>query len=594
FQVENGRIAELVKLICETPPERPNLDRDLDQILLHALEKEPARRYASAEAFAEDLERYLEGFPVEAQPDSWKYRTGKFVRRHKVGVAVAVCVMLLIVGFGVTMAVLARRLAKQRDLAEVQLHRAEQVSAFMETAFGLADPNQAKGTNPTARDLLDRGAAHINETLKNEPEVRLRLLDTFGNAYKGMGLYKQAEALLRQSLELRRGLYGGQSIEVADALVDDAEAAMRAGDVDDGVSMATESVAVYSALRGRQSEETAVAMDTLCTALFFKGDYGRAEEVSREDAGVWEKLKGPLSLKLHPALNIWGAVLQDKGDYAGAESLYRRQMEIFRSAKTLGQIADSDTETKLGEVLTLEGRYDEAEAFLRQALATRMKMFGTDHSFTGLTELALARALAGRGDADGAEKMFAEALRVHTKAVGPASRYTASDQAGMAQFDESRGRYAEAKRLYGSALETRVKIFGTESRAVMRSRICMARVMVEQGTTRGVAEMLAEAAKAEERFTPRNPRDVAAYAVAEGEFALAERRWAEAEASFRRAVSVLEKDASLGRPEIEEARDGLERASKRDKEQASSNWRLRLRPESAHGAATHGRTSGRG
>ena len=103
---------------------RRQLAGDLDNIVLKAMQKEPARRYGSIEQLADDLQRYLDGKPVLARPDTWTYRTSKFVRRHAVGVGVAAAAAIMLVTFAVVMAVQSARIARERDRALVAEQRA--------------------------------------------------------------------------------------------------------------------------------------------------------------------------------------------------------------------------------------------------------------------------------------------------------------------------------------------------------------------------------------------------------------------------------------------------------------------------------------
>ncbi len=101
FRLTKSSPLETVRAICEDEPKRPSsvveahpaearkLKGDLDNIVLKAMRKEPARRYASVAQFSEDVRRFLDGYPVGARAGSWRYRSGKFVRRHKAGVAAA-------------------------------------------------------------------------------------------------------------------------------------------------------------------------------------------------------------------------------------------------------------------------------------------------------------------------------------------------------------------------------------------------------------------------------------------------------------------------------------------------------------------------
>src|SRR6185295_8422798 len=160
---------------------RRQLAGDLDNIVLKAMQKEPVRRYGSAEAYADDLRRYLEGLPVLARADTWTYRTSKFVRRHTVGVAVATAAALTLVAFAVAMAVQSQRIARERDRAlaaeqhaRVEAETSQQVSNFLIGLFEVSDPGKARGNTITAREILDQGAQKITNDLHNSPDVRAR------------------------------------------------------------------------------------------------------------------------------------------------------------------------------------------------------------------------------------------------------------------------------------------------------------------------------------------------------------------------------------------------------------------------------------
>ncbi len=120
---------------------RRQLQGDLDTIVLKALRKTPERRYASAAELAEDIQRYLAGQPIQARPSTWRYRAKKFVRRHRLAVAAAVVInILLIVGVaGIAwQGVVA---ARERDKAQIEARKAERVADFLGGLFEAANPN---------------------------------------------------------------------------------------------------------------------------------------------------------------------------------------------------------------------------------------------------------------------------------------------------------------------------------------------------------------------------------------------------------------------------------------------------------------------
>ena len=141
------------------------LKNDLDRVLLKALDEDPEQRYATAEALAGDLRRWLAGEPVLAQEPKLGYRLRKFVARNKAGVAAgALLAATLAAGIGATLwqAGAARRAA---DQALTQERRATAARDFMVQLFEANDPDAAIGGPPTARELLDQGAqigrAHV-------------------------------------------------------------------------------------------------------------------------------------------------------------------------------------------------------------------------------------------------------------------------------------------------------------------------------------------------------------------------------------------------------------------------------------------------
>lgn len=107
YRVSASSAAEMIRIVCDTEAVRPSsvaprdlakdLTGDLDTIVLKALRKEPERRYASAGALGEDIRRFLSGQPIEARPDTFGYRTSKFVRRHREGVVASVVAAISLV-----------------------------------------------------------------------------------------------------------------------------------------------------------------------------------------------------------------------------------------------------------------------------------------------------------------------------------------------------------------------------------------------------------------------------------------------------------------------------------------------------------------
>ena len=217
---------------------------DLDTIVDMALRKEPARRYASAEQLAIDIERHLGGQPVVARPDTFGYRTAKFLRRNRVGVAAAIAVILSIVaGLSVALIGMVRaRDAERQAVAEAAV--ATSVSEFLVNLFRASDPEEARGDTVTARELLDRGADRIRSGLDDQPEVRARLLGTIAQAYESLGSFEQALALREEELAIQQAASGPESAAVGMTLAELADLYGRRGEYARAKEAASQAVAM--------------------------------------------------------------------------------------------------------------------------------------------------------------------------------------------------------------------------------------------------------------------------------------------------------------------------------------------------------------
>lgn len=193
-QVRSTTIAKLKAL----------LRGDLDLIVLKALQKQPEQRYATADAFHADIERYLAGEPVLAQPESAWYRLRKFVLRHKLTVASASAVFLALAA-GLSVALWQTRVARN------EARTSAAVEEFTEDIFranSLENPDPVKARQTTARALLDIGAAKVTTNLNNAPDAKLRMLSILGSLYVELALNDQAAVLQKQRVAVAKQLYG--------------------------------------------------------------------------------------------------------------------------------------------------------------------------------------------------------------------------------------------------------------------------------------------------------------------------------------------------------------------------------------------------
>ncbi|MEM8556956.1 MAG: serine/threonine-protein kinase, partial [Bacteroidota bacterium] len=229
--------AQAERVVCDETPPRPStvappgraraLAGDLDQIVRTAMAKEPDRRYASAEALADDLQRHLDGLPVLARPASAGYLARKFVGRHRTGVAVAILVVALLAA---TVGFYTQRLAAERDRAQqaateatAQAERAEAVAGFLERLLRAPNNrwyNDAEATGPDTpiRAVIDEAATRVARDFADRPDLRAELHHLLGDTYLALGLGDEARYHHRTVLVLRESLYTAPHPKLAEAL----------------------------------------------------------------------------------------------------------------------------------------------------------------------------------------------------------------------------------------------------------------------------------------------------------------------------------------------------------------------------------------
>ncbi|HWM92284.1 MAG TPA: serine/threonine-protein kinase [Thermoanaerobaculia bacterium] len=414
----------LERAILETDPPRPSevvegkdearlLDGDLDTIVLRALDKDPARRYASAEQLAADVRRHLDGLPVLARPDTLGYRTGKFVRRHRLGVSAAAAVLLMVLGFSLAMTVLYRQAVEERKRTELERERAEKVAGFLQDLFAISDPGLSRGETVTAREVLDRGAEGIAENLEDQPELQAELMDTMGRAYRSLGLYTPARNLLERSLALRRTHLDRDDPKIAESLHALAVLLRRTGDDAAAEPLVREAVDIQLRVFGEEHEETLIGLNNLASLLEAKGELEPAETLYRKVLDGKRRVLGREHEDVARGLNNLARLLYGKGDLAAAEPLYREALTIRR--KVYGGAPHPEVASSLNNLAALladQGDGQGAERLYREALDMRRTLHPEPHMDLATTCNNLGMLLQERGDLAAAEPLFREALAV--------------------------------------------------------------------------------------------------------------------------------------------------------------------------------------
>jgi eukaryotic-like serine/threonine-protein kinase len=408
------------------------LTGDLDAIVLKALRPEPQRRYVGAGALAEDLDRFLEGRPVAARPEGRRYRAGKFVRRHRVGIAVAVSLVLsLVAGLAAT--------AWQARAKTLEAQKAEAVKAFLISIFQGADPARTAGRDITLRQVVDQGADRVQRDLAGQPAVQGELLTLLAGVYAELGVIERASALNDQALAIHQRLHGADSELVGTNLRQRASLAVARGDADSGGRLAREALARHRRAYGNVHPDVAEDLDVLLIA---------------------ERQRGRL----------------DEAVTAADESLRIRQT-IFGDEHRL--VADSMN--NLAVVRREQGRYDEAAALYSKTIALRRRLLGDAHPHVALALHNFSALQQFRGELPEAAALSHEALERFRRLYGEDHQLTLSARNNGATIDRMLGRFDAAEAELRSILDVWARTQGTDHPNALITLATLARVYRDRG-----------------------------------------------------------------------------------------------------------------
>ncbi|HUF26140.1 MAG TPA: serine/threonine-protein kinase [Gemmatimonadaceae bacterium] len=561
FDIAGLSFAELERRVCDeepprpsvrAPPERARLLRgDLDNIVLKALRKDPARRYGSAGELAEDLRRWLAREPVSARPDTMPYRVSMFVRRHTVGVGAAAAIVFLLATLAVTSIVQARRVAVERDHAEAGRLTAQRVTDFLVRLFTVADPNVSGADTVTVRHVLDEGARRVLTELGDEPDVRATIAGTMGRVYRNLGLYEPARVLTDSALAIRRAIHPSGDTAIATALHEKAELFYTEGAYDSAAAIHREVLAIRRDRLGPRHPDVAVSLAGLAAALDELGSFEESELLYREALAIDRIAHGPQHELVATDMASLAAVLRSQAKYIEAITLLREDLAIGRRVHGSDHLDVAATLNQLSRTLTLAGRTAEAVPFVREALDIQRRVHRGPHPETAASLGNLAGILSGLGQYDESEATRRESLTMLRAVFGDDHPYIAATLNSLGDVQVRKGDLAAAESTYRESLAAHRRSLGLGHPNLGYPLTGLGLVLVDRGRPREAEPLLREASDVRRRGLPDGHWHVAASESALGTCLTALRRYVEAEPMLAGALATFAR--TFGEPDARTA-----------------------------------------
>ena len=480
YQLTSASPVEAVRLVCELDPPPPSTIRDrgkdggapvrgvdlrgdLDAVVLMALRKEPTRRYGSVEPLRDDLERYLEGLPVSARPDTRAYRASKFLRRNALTVAISTLALLVLVALTVTF---TWRLAKERDQtrqaaeqAEERRQESEEVERFLAGLFQKTDVLSREGGSDdlSALELLEEGAVELEDNLEQHPRIRARLLHTVGSILSKRARYQAARPLLEQAVALRREEPEERALELADSLRAFGALLMELGEPE-GEARVQEAVVLRETHLGEDHPQVADALFLLGGARFKAGDFEQAARLTERIVHILRSQPEVDDYQLAGALNGLGACFSELGRLDEALELYRETLEVRHRSLDADHPLLAMSHQNIGIVHSRRGEYPEALEQFSHAEELYENALGPDHPLLAHALESLAETRLRLGEHGEAETIYRRTLAVNEATYGSDHFEVAGSHLGLARARLGLGRLAEAEASLQIALDIQERV----------------------------------------------------------------------------------------------------------------------------------------
>lgn len=456
-----GPIGEVLNRIAESEPARPSMRRrglnaDVDAMLLKALEKSPARRYATAAEFGEDLRRYLAHRPIVARRTGAATRVARWVQRNRAlaGVSAAALVLLSVVTTVAFMRVLSERdnARKQAHQTQIEAEKTHRLNEFFMDMLAGANPEYGRGAGVTVREMLDQAAHELEGHFADIPEVKASLHGCIARSYAALDVNDAAERHLRAEIKLVRALEGeSPGAMLADALTRLARIQQRNRDVEAAEASYREALSIQRRVLP-QGDEAIVRGLTGLGALLFENErseeagaaWREARELMRADSGADDELLASLCFNL-------GNLSMKQGRLEESERYYREAVE--RVERRGGSLTLAEFQEGLAGLYYAKGDFAAAARVMRSVVEVKRHVLGRDHPLLAQSLSNLASVLVSGDEYGEAERALSESLEIRRSRFGPRHYETAKALNSMAWFRTVRGQYAAAAAELKEALD---------------------------------------------------------------------------------------------------------------------------------------------
>jgi eukaryotic-like serine/threonine-protein kinase len=403
-----------------------SMQRELDWIVMKALEKDRNRRYESASMLAQEIERYLNHQPVYAHPPSVGYRVSKAVRRNRSILTAGVLILAtMVLGLGGTtwQAVRARHslhvALEQERQAKVEAAKATAIADVIQEMLATADPELGSGPEYTVRQMLEDFSRKLEEFPADQPEVEAAIRTTIGSAFRRLGLVEAAHVQLSRALDLRKRTFGEAHEKVAESLVAYSWCLYEQGRYEEAEAYATQALAIADK-KGSGPELIVQALRAQQIGARDRKNFAVADRAAKRamnmlsDSSLTREDKGRIASLMHnlAASKNW------QGQFEEAESVSRRALRLHLDTNGPAHVETNWARYGLCRILSNREKYSEAELEAETMLDRFRALYTDEHKSIGGALDFLTQALLAQEKVEEALAVWSQTLLVRRKQFG--------------------------------------------------------------------------------------------------------------------------------------------------------------------------------
>jgi serine/threonine-protein kinase len=465
FDLEGASVTESLRRMeggAPAPTRRTKgLPRDLDAVCARAMHADPARRYASVDAFAEDLRALIERRPVAAQPDRLAYRLGRLFARHPVAAPASVVGIAAVAGLAILLAVQAVDLRKQRDRAEHEATRAEEATEFLLGSIDAVDPKALSGTGIGLAQLLDATERRLEHEPVADARLRAQLYLQTGRIRSATGQNEKALAAFDAGLAALAESDVSESGALRTRLLGQRARSLRSlGQLDEALAAADASLAVA----GDQDARLRIwAQRGKAQVLEQLGRFDESAALTRASMALVPADDPALLAALHDDLAALGLT---RMDFHLVEENARKALELYRKASGEPTLDQTEAEWRLAAGLLNLGRAAEARPLIEDAVAVRKQLFGAHDHRVGEVLSVRSDVEDVMGERDAALRDALETESIYAATLDPGSPRLMNAYGAAGNQLLQAGRNAEATERYTRGLALARATYGKDPHPV--------------------------------------------------------------------------------------------------------------------------------